>query len=85
MLEHNLTLLRHLDNFVITGYKVLIGVSRKSFLGNICREEALPVEDRLEATLAVQVLAQAKGVSCIRAHDVKEARRALAAVDAVLN
>lgn len=77
--EHNLELLRNLTAFIDTGYKVLIGVSRKSFLGRLgCRDGGiLPVEDRLPATLAAQVIAQKAGVACIRTHDVKESRIAL--------
>lgn len=77
-LEHNLSLLRHLESFVETGYPVLVGVSRKSFIGRILRPmDPLPVEDRLEGTLAAQVVAQMKGAKIIRAHDVKQARRAI--------
>jgi dihydropteroate synthase len=77
-LTQNLLLLGHIDEFARTGYPVLIGVSRKSFLGRISdAEKLLPVEDRLEGTLAAQVIAQMKGATIIRAHDVKEARRAM--------
>lgn len=82
--EHNLTLLKNLHVFTQSGYRVLIGVSRKSFLGKIAsRDEPLPVEQRLEATLAIQTLAQAAGVHMIRAHDVRAARRAIDAAAAV--
>lgn len=84
-LGHNLALLGNLEQFVATGYKVLIGVSRKGFLGQIASPGGpLPMDQRLEATLAVQTLAQAKGVSMIRAHDVHEARRAIDATAAVI-
>lgn len=81
-LDHNLTLLRNLKRFVGTGYPVLIGVSRKSFLGKLlgAANAPLPVEDRLEGTLAAQVWAQIHGAKIIRAHDVKAARRAIDAV-----
>jgi len=81
-LEHNLTLLRNLEQFVQSGYPVLIGVSRKSFLGKIT-EEALPTNDRVEASLAAQCVAQMKGAKIIRAHDVKQARRAVDVVSAI--
>jgi dihydropteroate synthase len=83
--EHNLQLLRNLDEFVLTGYNVLIGVSRKSFIGRILNPETpLPADQRLEGTLAAQVLAQAMGAKIIRAHDVKESRRAIEMAKAIL-
>ena len=76
---HNLTILRNIDHFVHTGYPVLLGVSRKSFIGKVLgeKDDPLPVEDRLEGTLAIQAMAQLKGVRIIRAHDVVEARRVI--------
>ncbi len=85
--EHNLELLRNLEAFVETGYKVLIGVSRKSFLGRLANPngDPLPIEERLEATLVAHVIAQKAGVACIRAHDVKEARHVIDMTDLILN
>ena len=76
---HNLTILRNLDHFVHTGYPVLLGVSRKSFIGKVLGEKnaPLPVEDRLEGTLALQAMAQLQGARIIRAHDVLQARRVI--------
>ncbi|AIE86756.1 dihydropteroate synthase [Fimbriimonas ginsengisoli] len=82
--EHNLALLRNLDKLVETGYPVLVGVSRKSFLGKFSGTGVLPVEERLPGTLAAQVLAQAQGARIIRAHDVLEARRAIDVASAIL-
>jgi dihydropteroate synthase len=82
--RHNLLLLNHLEHLVATGYSVLVGVSRKSFIGRVLRpDNPLPVEERLEGTLAAQVVAQLKGARIIRAHDVKEARRAIDMVGAI--
>jgi dihydropteroate synthase len=75
--EHNLRLLAHLDQLVATGYPVLIGVSRKSFIGKLLSDPPLPTNDRMEGTLAAQVIAQMKGAKIIRAHDVKQSRRAI--------
>jgi len=85
-LQHNLTLLAHLDRLVETGYPVLAGVSRKSFIGRLAADgkSALPTEERLPGTLAAQVLAQAKGARIIRAHDVKEARQAIEVAAGIL-
>jgi dihydropteroate synthase len=72
-LEHNLLLLRHLPILCASGYTVLIGVSRKSFLGRLL---GLPVEERLEGTIAANTIAILHGADIIRVHDVKEGRRA---------
>jgi dihydropteroate synthase len=71
-LEHNLALLRALPTFVAIGYPVLIGLSRKSFLGKLLD---LPVEERLEATIAANTAAVLGGASILRVHDVREGRR----------
>ncbi|MFH0879475.1 MAG: dihydropteroate synthase [Lentisphaerota bacterium] len=68
-LEHNLELLRNLDALSSLGRPLLIGVSRKSFLGKITGRE---VQDRLAATLAAQAFAVLKGAHILRVHDVKE-------------
>jgi dihydropteroate synthase len=67
--EHNLSLLRHLDALVATGWPVLVGTSRKSFLGRIGGHELAP-DDRLEATVATSTWAMAQGVQMVRVHDV---------------
>lgn len=78
-LEHNLSLLRALPRFVGVGYPVLLGVSRKSFIGRVLGspEDPLPVSERLEGTLAVQAWAQLLGVRIFRVHDVRPAKRVL--------
>ena len=78
--EHNLALLAHLDALVALGFPVLVGPSRKAFLGVLTGD---PPEGRLAASLAAVVLAVARGACAVRVHDVAEARRALAVVDAV--
>ncbi len=72
-LIHSLELLRNVERFADLGPPVLIGASRKSFLGEILD---LPAEERLEGTLAVHAVAVAHGADLIRVHDVKEGRRA---------
>lgn len=71
-LEHNLALLRRLSKLVSYGYPVLVGLSRKSFLGLLLD---LPASERLEGTIAANAVAIACGASIIRVHDVKEGRR----------
>ena len=73
--EHNLTLLAHVDRFVELaanyGAGVLIGTSRKRFLSHLGRD-SLDVDQRLEASLATEAWAMVQGVSMVRVHDVRE-------------
>jgi len=78
--EHNLQLLNGLNRLKDLGYPILVGPSRKAFIGSILD---LPVEDRLEGTLASCVAAILRGANIIRVHDVKEAKRAAMIADAV--
>jgi dihydropteroate synthase len=66
-IEHNLELLRRLDEIVAIGRPVVIGTSRKSFLGRITGRE---VDDRLAGTIATNVLAYERGATIFRVHDV---------------
>jgi len=70
--EHNVNLIRKLRAFRKLGAPILIGTSRKSFLGTILDE---PVERRLEGTIAANTAAILRGADIIRVHDVKEGRR----------
>jgi dihydropteroate synthase len=72
--EHNLELLRRLDELLSLGRPLVIGTSRKSFLGRITGRE---VEDRLAASIASNVLAYARGARVFRVHDVEATRDAL--------
>jgi dihydropteroate synthase len=74
-LEHNLTLLARLDALADTGLPLLVGVSRKSFLGALLGDA--PVEARLNAGLAAAVLAVERGARIIRTHDVRPTVEAL--------
>ena len=69
-LEHNLLLLRNIGKFVATGYRVLMGTSRKSFLGSLTGRKK-PAE-RIFGTAATVALCVAAGVSIVRVHDVAE-------------
>ena len=68
--EHNLSLLRNIDKFVAAGYRVLVGTSRKRFIGKITGKEK-PAE-RIFGTAATVALCAAAGVSIVRVHDVAE-------------
>ncbi|VAX23749.1 Dihydropteroate synthase [hydrothermal vent metagenome] len=67
--NHNLAILRELDKIVELGYPVMVGASRKSFIGNILGAD---VNQRESGSLAITALAVRKGASIIRAHEVKE-------------
>jgi dihydropteroate synthase len=73
--EHNVTLLAHVDHFVQLASEynagVLIGTSRKRFLGQFGRD-VLDVDERLEGSLATEAWAMVQGVSMVRVHDVRE-------------
>jgi len=69
-LEHNLLLLKNIDKFVSSGYKVLVGPSRKRFIGQLTGK-AKPA-DRVFGTAAAVALAAAAGASIVRVHDVAE-------------
>ena len=68
--EHNLLLLRNINKFVASGYRVLVGTSRKRFIGEITGREK-PAE-RIFGTAATVALCAAAGVSVARVHDVAE-------------
>lgn len=80
--QHNLEILNRMDEFKDLGYPVLIGTSRKSFIGKILNEE---VNERLEGTIATIILAYMKGCRIFRVHDVKECKKALKIAEKILN
>ncbi len=81
-LEHNLELIARLGEIAGFGYPVVLGVSRKAFIGKLTG--GAPVSDRLEGTISASVLGIAGGANIIRAHDVKAVRRAADVADAIL-
>lgn len=84
-LAHNLSLLRHLDRFTDSAFPVLVGTSRKSFIGKLLATDAgqPPANDRLEASLATVAWAATQRVSMVRVHDVKQTVRVLRTLEAV--
>jgi dihydropteroate synthase len=79
--EHNVAVLHDLGALRSLGRPVLLGTSRKSTLGRILD---LPVEERLEATLATTALGVAAGVDIVRVHDVRPNVRAARTADAIV-
>ena len=80
--KHNLTILKNLNEFCDLGYELLIGTSRKSFIGRITGAE---VEDRLPGSLASIVSTRQQGASIFRVHDVAATKQALMIADAIEN
>ena len=68
-IQDNLTLINNLEEFLSLGFPILIGLSRKSFIGNILN---LPVDERDDPTNSMNMFALAKGARIIRTHNVKQ-------------
>lgn len=79
--EHNLAVLRHLDALRVLGRPVLLGTSRKSTLGRVLD---VPVEERVEATLATTALGVGRGADAVRVHDVLANVRTARMADAIV-
>ncbi|HYH27712.1 MAG TPA: dihydropteroate synthase [Actinomycetota bacterium] len=79
--QHNMVLMRDIGAFADLGLPVVVGPSRKSFVGAALGD--LPVEDRLEGTAAAVALLAYNGAHVIRVHDVKEMARVVRVVDAI--
>jgi len=80
--EHNLEILRRLKEIVEMGYPILVGASRKRFIGKILGID--DPRDRVEGTAATVALSIAAGASIVRVHDVKEMSRVAKVSDAVV-
>lgn len=78
--EHNLALLKHLYEFRVLGRPIVLGTSRKSFIGTLLDCD---VEDRLSGTLATAAIAAWNGADILRMHDVRETRQVLTMVRAI--
>ena len=79
-LQHNLSLLRRLDQFNRLGVPVLVGISRKSMLGMITGN---PVDQRIHESVAAALIALINGATIVRVHDVKATKDALAVYTAI--
>ena len=78
----NLNLIRNLRTFEDLGRPLLVGLSRKSFIGKIVDQ---PTEDRLEGSLSAAVLSVSHGAHLVRVHDVAATKKAILVADAILN
>ena len=79
-IQHNLELINRLDQFASVGCPVLVGPSRKSFIGKILD---LPSDDRVEGTAAAVTACILHGANLLRVHDVKEMKRVSMVADAI--
>jgi len=81
-LEHNLALLNNLGALADLERPLVVGISRKSFIGKILRLEA---PERLEGTIAAAVVSLLRGASLLRVHDLQAVKRAIAVAEAILS
>lgn len=79
--EHNLEVIRRMDELLTLGYPILLGTSRKSVIGLTLD---LPASERVEGTIATTVVGRMKGASVFRVHDVEANMRALKMTEAIL-
>jgi dihydropteroate synthase len=79
-LHHNVELMKQLGTFARLGYPIVVGPSRKSFIGKILD---LPVDQRLEGTAAAVTACILRGANIVRVHDVKEMKRVAMVADAL--
>ena len=79
--DHNFTLLKRLKEFEDLGFPILIGPSRKAFIGDVLN---LPPNERVEGTIATIVAGILNGANIIRVHDVKEIKRATIVTEKIL-
>jgi dihydropteroate synthase len=80
--EHSLTMLNRLDEIVSLGFPVVVGTSRKSFIGGVLK---VPEGERVEGTAATVAWAVAKGVHIVRVHDVSPLARVVRMTEAIMH
>ncbi|HTB32219.1 MAG TPA: dihydropteroate synthase [Bacteroidia bacterium] len=80
--EHNFSLLRHLNSFKSLGLPIMAGLSRKSMINKVLKTKP---ENALTGTIALNTIALLYGANILRVHDVKEAKQVIQLVDKVKN
>jgi dihydropteroate synthase len=80
-LEHNLAIINNLDFLKELDRPILLGISRKSFIGKILN---LPPQNRVEGTIASAVLSVLRGAHILRVHDVEQVKRAITVAEAII-
>jgi len=81
-MRHNLLLLKNLNEFTSLGHPILVGASRKSFIGKLTNE--LSTDKRLEGTAASIAFSISNGANVVRVHDVKEMKKVVQVTDAIV-
>jgi dihydropteroate synthase len=81
-LQHNLAIINNLHFLECINRPILLGISRKSFIGKILN---LPPKERIAGTIASAVLSILKGAHILRIHDVENVKRAITVAEAILN
>jgi len=79
--DHNLEIMRRFSEFKSLGYPIVLGASRKAFIGAVLD---LPADERVEGTIASVVYGVTRGANIVRVHDVKEVARACKLADAII-
>lgn len=77
-IEHNIKIIKNLKDFKSLGYPILVGASRKSFIGKILDAK---IDERLEGSLAIAAASIINGASILRVHDVKETKQVIKMLD----
>ncbi|MCL4326185.1 MAG: dihydropteroate synthase [Candidatus Thermoplasmatota archaeon] len=80
--EHNIDILKNLSSFKSLGYPIAIGVSRKSFIGEITKRE---VDERLYGTLAAEAIAIMNGATILRVHDISQTVDLIRVIESITN
>lgn len=84
-IEDNCEILGRLSELKSLGFPILVGPSRKTFIGNVTGgKQQLPVTDRLEGSLAAACVAVMNGADIVRVHDIKETRRCIDIIDCII-
>lgn len=84
-IEDNCEILRKLDKLKLLKFPIMVGASRKTFIGNVYGDDKSPIiKERLEGSLAAACIAVMNGANIIRTHDVKETRSCLNLIDCVI-
>ena len=85
-IEDNCEIIRRLRELKVLGSPILVGPSRKTFIGNVCSDDKdpLPVNQRLEGSLAAVALSAVNGADIVRVHDVMGTKRCLKLVDSII-
>jgi dihydropteroate synthase len=79
-MDHNFKLIQQLNQFLSLGFPLMVGPSRKSFIGNFLNVD---INERIEGTAAVVVASIMNGARIVRVHDIKEIKRVVQVVDKI--